>query len=591
MHHDATITDPLTLPEIRIHIGQFLDTRDILACILVCHAWAKDFSGFLWSTITFDKAIQEKLTKDNFQRHESHIRKLTLLDHGSFLDDAWAGAHCNNVSYLAIFPDLTALSTRRRLLLLQSMEAFHLAENTDTETAEPTLHPSSQDEEQDPTAVKLMRLVEQQHHLRGLSENCAAVSRICSNDFAKRLCRHPNRLVHLHLSKWNITVPELNMLILNSPHLEGLRFKGLVLLTPESTQDSTEESSSSSTSDSITAPRQLLQFRQIRRLDLQTFHTSTPLLEIDCPEAVSIQLSGYDMAEYFSPGSQRQQHSSRAHYGHIWNCPKSRTLLYTGQAKVIEGPELKDTLTSILQSAHQLSKIVLACTLEIGSGVMSRILNDHSSTLTSLHFSYSTGLTSSQILKVLTTCRNLVEFKGSEDYLVGQQLLLDPQPWVCTHLERLRVRFGLSTLLAGAGYPGVQLDYAFGASDQGDHAGVLLSNVEMMHQEIQALYGQLSRLTRLTVLDLSGTGSMDQITRGIPWTLAAGLDQLSTLTNLETLHVTDWEREMGSMEAEWMVRHWPRLDNLYNLRDQDLAPWRKFLRLFKEAKQSLVQEI
>ncbi|KAG0039456.1 hypothetical protein BGZ82_008194 [Podila clonocystis] len=588
MHHDATIADPLALPEIRIHIGQFLDTRDILACILVCHAWAKNFSGFLWSTITFDKAIQEKLTKDNFQRHESHIRKLTLLDHGSFLDDAWAGSHCNNVSYLAIFPDLTVLSTRRRLLLLQSMEAFHLAENTDREAAEPTLHPSSHDEVQDPTAVKLMRLVEQQRHLRGLSENCAAVSRICSNDFSKQLCRHPNRLVHLHLSKWNTTVPELNMLVLNSPHLEGLRFKGLVLLTPESTQESIEESSS--TSESIATPRQLLQFRQIKRLDLQTFHTSTPLLEIDCPEAVSIQLSGYDMAESFSPNSQQQQNSSRAHYGHIWNCPKSRTLLYTGQAKVVEGPELKDTLTSILQSAHQLSKIVLACTLEIGSGVMSRILNDHSNTLTSLHFPYSTGLTSSHILKVLTTCRNLVEFKGSEDYLVGQQLLLDPQPWVCTHLERLRVRFGLSTLLAGTGYPGVQLDYALGVSDQGDHAGALFSKEEMMQQEIQALYGQLSRLTRLTVLDLSGTGSVDQITRGIPWTLAAGLNQLSTLTNLETLHVTDWEREMGYLEAEWMVRHWPRLDNLYNLRNRDLEPWSKFLRFFKEAKQSLAQE-
>lgn len=575
MHHDATVTDPLGLPEIRIHIGQFLDTRDILACILVCHAWAKDFSGFLWSTITFDKSIQEKLTKDNFQRHESHIRKLTLLDHGSFLDDAWAGTHCNNVSYLAIFPDLTALSTRRRLLLLQSMEAFHLAENTDTDAVEPTLHSSSQDEEQDPTAKKLMRLVKQQHHLRGLSENCAAVSRTCSNDFAKQLCRHPNRLVHLHLSKWNTTVSELNMLVFNSPHLEGLRFKGLVLLTQDSAQESAEESLSSA-SESISTPRQLLQFRQIRRLDLQTFHTSTPLLEIDCPEAVSIQLSGYDMAESFSPNiHQQQQRSSRAHYGHIWNCPKSRTLLYTGQAKAVEGPELKDTLTSILQSAHQLFKIVLACTLEIGPSVMSRILNDHSSTLTSLHFPYSTGLTSSQILKVLTTCRNLVEFKGSEDYLVGQQLLLDSQPWVCIHLERLRVRFGLSTFLAGAGH------LEFGAVG------------DTMHQEIQALYGQLSRLTRLTVLDLSGTGSVDQITRGIPWTLAAGLDQLSTLTALETLHVTDWEQEMGYPEAEWMARHWPRLDNIYNLRNRDLGPWTKFLRFlkfFKEAKQSLIQE-
>ncbi|KAF9216795.1 hypothetical protein BGZ59_008061 [Podila verticillata] len=586
MHHDAAVSDPLGLPEIRIHIGQFLDTRDILACILVCHAWAKDFSGFLWSTITFDKSIQEKLTKENFQRHESHIRKLTLLDHGSFLDDAWAGTHCSNVSYLAIFPDLTALSTRRRLLLLRSMEAFHLAENTDTDALEPTLHSSSQDEEQDPTAKKLMRLVEQQHHLRGLSENCAAVSRTCSNDFAKQLCRHPNRLVHLHLSKWNTTVPELNMLIFNSPHLEGLRFKGLVLLTPNSAQE-IEEESLSSASESIAAPRQLLQFRQIRRLDLQTFHTSTPLLEIDCPEAVSIQLSGYDMAESFSPNiHQQQQHSSRAHYGHIWNCPKSRTLLYTGQAKVVEGPELKDTLTSILQSAHHLSKIVLACTLEIGPSVMSRILNDHSSTLTILHFPYSTGLTSSHILKVLTTCRNLVEFKGSEDYLVGQQLLLDPQPWVCIRLERLRVRFGLSAFLARAGH----LD--FGAV-VGDQAGALVSREDTMKQEIQALYGQLSRLTRLTVLDLSGTGSVDRITRGIPWTMAAGLGQLSTLTNLETLHVTDWEREMGYLEAEWMVRHWPRLDNLYNLRNRDLEPWTKFvrfLRFFKEAKQSLAQE-
>jgi len=137
------------------------------------------------------------------------------------------------------------------------------------------------------------------------------------------------------------------------------------------------------------------------------------------------------------------------------------------------------------------------------------------------------------------------------------------------------VRFGLSTFLAGAGH------LEFGAVG------------DTMQQEIHALYGQLSRLTRLTVLDLSGTGSVDQITRGIPWTLAAGLDQLSTLTALETLHVTDWEQEMGYAEAEWMVRHWPRLDNIYNLRNRDLGPWTKFLKFlkfFKEAKQSLILE-
>ncbi|KAG0340416.1 hypothetical protein BG004_006414 [Podila humilis] len=722
MYYDAAMTtDPLSLPEIRLHIGQFLDTRDLLSCLLVCNAWHNDFSGFLWASITFDKAIQDGLTRDTFRRHEGQIRRLILLDHGAFLEEKWAGRDCTNVTYLAIIPDLNVMSTRRRLLLMRSMEAFHLASETTTTTTTTSLsraaaatisntsastsaattqvtninttqqqqsgsqaaadfgnslidHDENEQGEQDdedeeveeqgdPTAIQLMKLVSQQGHLRGLSENCAAVSRTCSLDFAQRLCRYPNRLVHLHLSKWHTTVAELNMLVMNSPHLEGLRFKGLVLEMPlratttniptttimgtnaitgmtvgnevgtmEDDGDGDDDDDYGANSEVVedglsTTPMakakmtasagrswysQRLKFRQIKRLDFQNFHTTTiPRLELDCPEAVSIQLSGYDLrvpgvslgeGTYIN-GSNNNTNSDTGggRRGHVWTSPKAKTLLYTGQARVIVAAaadgalEPQSTLSSILESSQQLSKIVLACTLEIGTDILSRILQNHAMTLTSLHFSYSTGVNSQTTLQILRTCRNLIEFRGSEDYVVGQDLLLgldrqlkiQQQPWACTNLERLRIRFGLSSLIFGAGFvssssssSSVSLSLSLQCSS--------LSKEERMRQEIQALYGQLARLTRLTVLDLSGLGSVDEISRGIPFTLAAGLDHLSGLTQLRTLHVTDWESEMGPPEAEWMARHWRQLENMYNLKNGDQESWRQFLTFYKDAKQSLL---
>ncbi|KAF9348413.1 hypothetical protein BGX26_000177 [Mortierella sp. AD094] len=47
-------SSPMDLPEIRTHLGFFLDIDDVLQCILVCQAWRRSFEPLLYHLLTSD---------------------------------------------------------------------------------------------------------------------------------------------------------------------------------------------------------------------------------------------------------------------------------------------------------------------------------------------------------------------------------------------------------------------------------------------------------------------------------------------------------------------------------------------------------
>ncbi|KAG0273515.1 hypothetical protein BGZ95_010679 [Linnemannia exigua] len=147
------------------------------------------------------------------------------------------------------------------------------------------------------------------------------------------------------------------------------------------------------------------------------------------------------------------------------------------------------------------------------------------------------GLLSSQMaLEVLQGCAHLEEFRANKINL--RDLRSSPQPWVCLGLKHLQVTF---------------------ASDPRDPDADSI------------MFDQLSRLTRLEVLDMKSYGS---ISTGLPsfakaspaWRVENGLLQLSTLTQLRVFRIQKYARgrimEWRVDDFEWMLDHWPKLEVL-----------------------------
>ncbi|KAG0204125.1 hypothetical protein BGX28_003848 [Mortierella sp. GBA30] len=94
------------------------------------------------------------------------------------------------------------------------------------------------------------------------------------------------------------------------------------------------------------------------------------------------------------------------------------------------------------------------------------------------------------------------------------------------------------------------------------------SNLIWLRDVQDAVLEQLSKLTRLESLDLSGGFKTFQFLveypRGIPWSLDEGLDRLRNLSQMRELVVTGWEDKMTRREVRWLKRHWPELRSIIN---------------------------
>ncbi|KAG0308054.1 hypothetical protein BGZ98_009109 [Dissophora globulifera] len=574
---------PLSLPEIRHLVGQYLENDDLLSLILVCRAFHTDFVPFLWRTFVFDPQIQRTLSKEAFHKHEHSIRSLKLHDHATFARH-WQSTDCRNLRSLEILPNHVSFPRPARVKEYRQAAAYAEAASTGS-TAQP-------EDDAEQAGDRVIDLIQQQRNLTTLKLNWIAFHPGSIHHLALQLYQTPNRLVTLHLSKWTMRLLDLNMVVKSSPCLDEFFARGLVV----------EPSSPLPASDSSLQQRDqpVLNFGHIRRLRFHHLLICIAPLLIDCPSAQSIQLTGYGIQSGTTQNFARRR-------GHSWNCPNLERFHYTGQvdeAETVDKYSEQGPLSDILRTSSSpttlsqpildltpvttasvdrrpgLKRIALACCFEIGrtgSGLWAIAQSLHGMTLESIDLSYSAGLTSLDILSIFSTCPRLRQLKGSEDYLWGTDVQdSTSEPWTCLDLERLQIRFGLARTreISHAGY-GRRLHAPVADAEQG---------------QVDAMYNRLAGLKHLKVLDLSGYGSMDHLTRGIPLTLERGLDRLAGLTELNTIHVTGWEAEMGVPEANWIAKHWPRLQTIYTLHNKNDGEWMRFHGLWREAQDRVRKE-
>lgn len=183
--------------------------------------------------------------------------------------------------------------------------------------------------------------------------------------------------------------------------------------------------------------------------------------------------------------------------------------------------------------------------------------------------------------------------------------------WVCEGLEVFRCQIVGLQRLNQCGHSVLSYITESGLAEEecsNEEQGVL-EEVRACKHLHEAVYDQLSRLTKLRVLDLGYeyrhiNTYRKQYTVGgnecreyggfirdtLQLSLASGLDRLSTLKNLQVFEFEGVDHEMDLPELEWIAEYWPKLRVMRGLQKDDRLGYikpDKTRRLLRKAVQSL----
>ncbi|KAF9572389.1 hypothetical protein EC968_009963 [Mortierella alpina] len=632
-------TSPLTLPELTMLIGQFLHRNDICACIRVSKTWQRNYEPLLYRSLYLDDHTMRKLTKDRILQHINHIRHLTLVEpmhltvgalqrpilpgaasepllpsksatplpptpSGASSDEQAvepgppSSTTCRNLLSIDINPSMLF----RKLVHEQIPKQKILAVGTDSYNM---LEDDFWCLQSTDACIQLLRT---NPSLRSLSETWDNMSSLHRIRFTQLLCREPNMLVKMHLTKWEVYPEELNLLTENSPCLEHLRFSTLVVKRHAETPATVPTLP-------VSTARPVLNLGRLKVLILTYATIMVNRLQIEAPElqTLCITMSHVDL----NPSSVTLSSSSSfAHYASSatslagyhphppvsWNTPRLEKLVFNRS-------DHRFGTATLLESAYALRAISFA-DYEVDSRLVEDILARQASQIERIRLACYVGMAAKDIRSILTRCPNLktlyapeilvwagdlipkVAMNHGEPQYVCQQGYQQPQPqehylprsqdqdhWVCSRLEMLSVYVCLEPIAALeepaymqthhpyasmqvhqsqlTAYPGRVIRKARGLSKVAEEQ----SRKERSLRVREGLFRELARLTQLRHLDLSGgrVEKMDHVQLGLPMTLRGGLHSLAALTKLEHVAISDWMDEMGREELGWMKRFWPRL--------------------------------
>ncbi|KAG0248971.1 hypothetical protein BG011_009686, partial [Mortierella polycephala] len=256
-------TSPLDLLELKMLIGQFLCPHDILACILVCRDWYRDYKPLLYRSICLDESTMKVLCRETLLQHAHLVRHLIFMEPMHFtlatvvpnIPDSLQGtlatptvaAH-TSTSATNIFPaigsprfysvDATPTPACTNLLSLEITPSIMFRRQKHQEQIPKqkliTVGTEHYDMNEDDfwclqSTDVCIQLISQNPNLRSLTESWDDMSSFHRVRFSNLLCRQPNGIVKMHLTKWEAEPEELNLLIENSPKLVYLRFSKLIV--------------------------------------------------------------------------------------------------------------------------------------------------------------------------------------------------------------------------------------------------------------------------------------------------------------------------------------------------------------------------
>ncbi|KAF8944551.1 hypothetical protein BGZ47_004107 [Haplosporangium gracile] len=647
--HAASLS-PLDLPEIRTHIAQYLHSNkyDLCSCILVSRTWRTDFIPQLWHTIHFDSSLSYYLSQRNFRQHEHLVRELVIYDPAFFLE-RWPGPSCRYINRLEyrphiaqrqwIAPNYTSLGGQ-----ISSDESYQGNVDDDLDSTfdddlkndtsstsnstSNTNNTSGSSRKIDSTSVSIrgfLQLVRQQTSLSHLNEDWSLHSKEHTLRFARGFIRslHPN-LVSLHITKWKISVPEMNMLIKNCPRLEQLFLRSVEIvpvnsdfniaafpdLQDEENEEETEtEQVEEGQMDELgrtittTDSTSVLDFRQIKGIHIDQIVLHTNRLSFRGQGLESIGFEAYTFFTRYAIFNSPRPFT--------WSFPNTKSLTYIGKGRDIHDTEvgnaIQDILTScspdsipprsprrpqqqqrhLLQKQRRLSadeallksrqlKEVTISNCSIRRSLVSAIVDTFGEGLEVLDLVGCGGLSRLNLHQILVRCGNLRVFRGPESFLWTRDMVLSEQSWSSRHLKELVVLIGIGMSLDKDATDLVEM------ADTTSVKAVLAQ--ESTRRSIDVVLDQIAQLEDLEVLDLSGDLDYhlaEDCRKGIPLVLSAGLDKLRGLSKLRRVYISGWEDEMSAKEAEWMNIHWPRLEYIHSREGGASPGWREFLTKLK----------
>lgn len=178
----------------------------------------------------------------------------------------------------------------------------------------------------------------------------------------------------------------------------------------------------------------------------------------------------------------------------------------------------------------------------------------HFGTLESIDIYYTKDHTTAWTIQIMASCPSLQRFKSR---IITTREIIDSGPsWVCHRLQKLSIMIDM----------GLQSD-----------RDPCREFTEQELDQCRAMYKQLATLKRLRVLDtfLWKRRSTCSLMHSHliphffkykvippPMRLKAGLDELSQLTELQTVRFWSWRHATYEKEVMWMLKHWKYLKDL-----------------------------
>ncbi|KAG0360634.1 hypothetical protein BGZ54_009459, partial [Gamsiella multidivaricata] len=451
---------PLKLPELRVHIGYFLATRDILACTAVCHAWYRDFKPLLYRNIRLDEVTLRFLSKETLRQHAHLFRHvvlmepmhLTLASFALYVDPRKSTAvsfnthstqgllrryqlsvepesFCSNLLSLDIHPSL--LFRKRVHELVPKYKVL-------------TVGTDQYDMENDDfwclqSTDACIRLIELNPRLHSLTESWDDMSVYHRIRFANQLCRLQTNLVMMHLSKWEVTPEDLNMLIENSSSLKFLRFSKLIVkrstgmaVGPREDQDQQHQATGHSSTNhgqqhlkpaaTLTATTSTesmfrpskLDFRQLRVFAVTHASFQLEELQIEAPELLVLDISfsqvnfrrSHPLYPPTAPFPSFSPHHHRHYPQVLWNAPRLEKLICNRTESHVA--------TCTLFEIPRALRIVSFADYEIESRLIANVVAAQGTYLESIRLACFSGISAHDIRLILTNCPNLVNFYAPE---------------------------------------------------------------------------------------------------------------------------------------------------------------------------------
>jgi hypothetical protein len=490
---------PFDLPEIRAHIGSFLDHNDRLNCILINKPWHSTMTSLLWEKVTLidtsDKLplpLQKiSIPLDILQKNAGLIK--TLIIQSNILPDY----------YDISFPILQTVSfwPMKPLRFFREPGVAAFEGLTKLIKQNPTI-----------SQIKL-----------GVSKGLVPAPDTLWEAMAEapnlQLLEAPRmRIRHTTMPLFWKATENLRVLILNfeSAHRFGRNTDGAggPLVFPRLNRLSLEVSQGAHIMESEQI-RLMAQCPQLETLDWIPDQAFSPEKFLECCKAETWpNLEGLTLA---------------------------RLDLYTDA-----------DIKVILESMRR--KITILGVSRSGFGPRSfEALRPHFfSGIIELDLSYCSAVTSPMIVEVLASCNKLRKFAAG---CVSAKDLVASPPWICGSLRELWIYFDMSNDDASTDPVVIGNE----TTEAGARAGAEAEQQEVAMERTQRqIFERIAGLEMLQSFSFSDP-TREIPVRSLDLRLGKGLELLSSLRELKGIHFHGTQQWMRTEDVEWMLGHWDHL--------------------------------